>query len=75
MSAGNYLSLPTSEALRWFKVLAVYRFAVAQGEAPGFELPPERQPLRVSSGHDHYVILIVDDQALLREAVGEYLAM
>jgi two-component system OmpR family response regulator len=75
MSAGNYLYLPANEALRWFKVLAVFRFAASQGEHPGFELPPSRMPLRVTPAPDHVLILIIDDQALLREAVGEYLAM
>lgn len=75
MSAGNYLFLPASEALRWFKVLAVFRFAASQGEQPGFELPPDRLPLRITPPHGRIVILIVDDQPLLCEAVGEYLAM
>jgi two-component system, cell cycle sensor histidine kinase and response regulator CckA len=75
MSAGNYLYLPASEALRWFKVLAVFRFATSQGENPGFELPPERMAWRLTPPHGYILILIIDDQALLREAVGEYLAM
>jgi DNA-binding NtrC family response regulator len=75
MSAGNYLFLPPNQALRWFKVLAVFRFAASRGEHPGFELPPERMPLRLKPTHENSVILIVDDQELLREAVGEYLAM
>ncbi len=75
MSAGNYLILPPSEALRWFKILAVFRFASSKGEQPGFELPPDRSPLRLGSEQARSRILIVDDQELLREAVGEYLAM
>ncbi len=75
MTTGNYIYLPASEALRWFKVLAVFRFAAARGEEPGFELPPDRLPIRISTTHGHLTILIVDDQELLREAVGEYLAM
>jgi DNA-binding NtrC family response regulator len=75
MSADNYLFLPPSEALRWFKILAVFRFASAKGEQPGFELPPDRSPLRLGTEQDRFRILIVDDQELLREAVGEYLAM
>ncbi len=75
MSAGNYLFLPPGEALRWFKVLAVFRFAASKGEQPGFELPPDRLPLRITPPHGRIVILIVDDQPLLREAVGEYLTI
>ena len=75
MSAANYLYLPASEALRWFKVLAVFRFAASQGEPLGFELPPGHLPLRIGANHEKVLILILDDQALLREAVGEYLAM
>lgn len=75
MSAANYLSLPPSDALRWFKVLAVFRFAAAQGQHPGFDLPPDRLPLHVDPPDEPRTILIVDDQPLLREAVGEYLAM
>lgn len=75
MSAANYLSLPASEALRWFKVLAVFRFAAAQGQHPGFDLPPDRLPLQLGPPDGPRTILIIDDQPLLREAVGEYLAM
>ena len=75
MSAGNYLFLPPSQALRWFKVLAVFRFAASQGLHPGFELPPDRLPLRISPAGESLIILIVDDQSLLCEAVGEYLTM
>jgi DNA-binding NtrC family response regulator len=75
MTAGYYLHLPPNDALHWFKVLAVFRCATSRGEPPGFELPPDRLPLRVGESRGHAIILIVDDQALLREAVGEYLAM
>jgi DNA-binding NtrC family response regulator len=75
MSAANYIFLPSSDALRWFKVLAVFRFATSQGQQPGFELPPDRMPLRVGPRHQNTTILLVDDQALLREAIGEFLAM
>ena len=75
MSAGNYLYLPPSDALRWFKVLAVFRVAAAQGQQPGFELPPDCSPLHVDPPPDDLVLLLVDDQQLLREAVAEYLAM
>lgn len=75
MTAGYYLHLPPNDALRWFKVLAVFRCATSRGEPPGFELPPDRLPLRVGESHGQASILIVDDQDLLREAVGEYLAM
>ncbi len=75
MSAGNYLFLPPSQALRWFKVLAVFRFAAAQGQEPGFELPPGRLPLRITPAGEPLIILVIDDQPLLCEAVGEYLAM
>jgi DNA-binding NtrC family response regulator len=75
MTAGYYLHLPPNDALRWFKVLAVFRCAASRGEPPGFELPPDRLPLRVGEVHGQSSILIVDDQDLLREALGEYLAM
>lgn len=75
MSAGNYLYLPPSDALRWFKVLAVFRFATSQGEQPGFELPPDRMPLRLGTPDGSPLLLIIDDQELLREAVSEFLAM
>lgn len=75
MSAGNYLFLPPNEALRWFKVLAVFRCAAASGEQPGFELPTHRLPLRLGPESGECSILLVDDQDLLREAVAEYLAM
>jgi CheY-like chemotaxis protein len=75
MSAGYYLYLPPRDALRWFKILAVFRCATSCGVPPGFELPPDRMPLRISDLESRAVILIVDDEELLREAVGEYLAM
>lgn len=75
MSAGNYLFLPPSQALRWFKVLAVFRCAASQGQQPGFELPPDRLPLRVAPAQEQVLILLLDDQPFLCEAVGEYLAM
>jgi CheY-like chemotaxis protein len=75
MSAGNYIFLPPEQALRWFKILAGFRVAAAQGEAPGFELPPDRFSLQVGPEHDPFHVLVVDDQELLRDVVGEYLAM
>jgi hypothetical protein len=57
MSAGNYIFLPSTEALRWFKILAVFRFAASKGEQPGFELPPDRLPLRLGTEHDRCNIL------------------
>ena len=75
MSAGYYLHLPPPDALRWFKVLAVFRCAASRGAEPGFELPPDRLPLRLGEPDNHVVILVLDDEELLREAVGEYLAM
>lgn len=75
MSAGSYLFLPPQDALRWFKVLAVFRLAAARGTESGFQLPPDRLPLRMEGPEGHPTILLVDDQDLLREAVGEYLTM
>ena len=75
MSVGNYLFLPPNDALHWFKVLAVFRFAASSGEQPGFELPPDRLPVRLGNFEGEASILLVDDQELLREAVTEYLAM
>ncbi len=75
MSAGDYMFLPPTEALRWFKVLAVFRLAASQGRSAGFELPPDRMPLRVGESDRRAVILMADDQELLREAMGEFLAM
>ena len=75
MSAGNYIFLPPTDALRWFKVLAVFRLSASQGQTPEFDLPPDRTPLRRSPAHEGSVILMVDDQPLLREAVCEFLTL
>jgi len=75
MTLGNYLFLPRNDALHWFKVLAVFRCATSSGAEPGFELPPDRMPLRLGKPEGNPSILLVDDQDLLREAVTEYLAM
>ena len=75
MSAGDYIFLPPTEALRWFKVLAVFRFATASGQRPDFELPPDRLPLCKRHAPSRRVILLVDDQELLREAISEFLAL
>jgi CheY-like chemotaxis protein len=75
MSAGDYIFLPPPDALRWFKVLAVFRFATASGQQPDFELPPDRLPLRKQPASRRHLILLVDDQELLREAIGEFLAL
>jgi DNA-binding NtrC family response regulator len=75
MHTGIYNLLPPENALRWFKIVAGYRVATGQGEAPGFELPPDHRLLHAGSGQDAFQILIVDDQELLRDVVGEYLGM
>lgn len=75
MAAANYLYLPPAQALRWFKILAVFRCAASQGKEPGFELPPGHQPLRVDPVDGRFSILVIDDQELLREALGEYLRL
>lgn len=75
MGAGSYLFLPPENALRWFKVLAAFRYAASSGEQPGFELPSHHLPLRAGPEHEQQTILLVDDQDLLREAVAEYLSM
>jgi len=75
MSAGNYIFLPPTDALRWFKVLAVFRLSASQGHSPEFHLPPGCSPLQHGGAHANAVILLVDDQPLLREAVSEFLAL
>ncbi|ABF42621.1 response regulator receiver protein [Candidatus Koribacter versatilis Ellin345] len=75
MSAGNYIFLPPTDALRWFKVLAVFRLSAAQGQTPEFDLPADSLPLRRTPPHEAALILMVDDQPLLREAVCEFLAL